>query len=145
MIFIAAIRASKVIFENLTFTVLRAPLRWLDTVPVGRILNRFTADFNTLDSRIANNLGFGMWQILQLLGIMVAGIVVSPFVLLFALVLLCVCGYIASYYIAGAREVKRPESNAKSPIFEQFGSALAGVGTIRAFDKADEYVNRYVT
>ena len=36
------------------------------------------------------------------------------------------------------------ESNAKSPIFEQFGSALAGIGTIRAFDKADAYIERYV-
>ena len=36
------------------------------------------------------------------------------------------------------------ESNAKSPIFEQFGSALAGIGTIRAFDKADAYIERCV-
>ena len=44
--FLAGIRASKQLFQNLTYTVLRAQLRWLDTVPVGRILNRFTADFN---------------------------------------------------------------------------------------------------
>ena len=31
---IASIRASKVLFERLVYTVLRAPLRWLDTVPV---------------------------------------------------------------------------------------------------------------
>ncbi|KAL8702180.1 MAG: hypothetical protein Q9201_004535 [Fulgogasparrea decipioides] len=43
---------------------------------------------------------------------------------------------------SGAREAKRLESNAKSPIFEQFGSALAGIGTIRAYDKADAYVDR---
>ena len=141
-VFLAAIKASKIMFEKLTYTVLRAPLRWLDTVPVGRVLNRFTADFNVLDSRIAYNLGFGMWQFLELLGIMVAGIFVSPFVLLFAIVLLGICVLIAKHYLLGAREVKRLESNAKSPIFEQFGSALAGVGTIRAFGKADEYVER---
>jgi ABC-type multidrug transport system fused ATPase/permease subunit len=42
----------------------------------------------------------------------------------------------------GAREVKRLESTAKSPVFEQFGSALTGVGTIRAFAKTDTYVER---
>lgn len=45
-------------------------------------------------------------------------------------------------YLQGAREVKRLESNAKSPVFEQFGSALTGVATIRAFSKADTYVSR---
>jgi ABC-type multidrug transport system fused ATPase/permease subunit len=45
-------------------------------------------------------------------------------------------------YLDGAREVKRLESNAKSPVFEQFGSALTGVGTIRAFSKTDTYIER---
>jgi ABC-type multidrug transport system fused ATPase/permease subunit len=44
--------------------------------------------------------------------------------------------------MTGAREAKRLESSAKSPVFEQFGSALTGVGTIRAFDKSDTYIAR---
>lgn len=39
---LGALRASRILFEKLTYSILRAPLRWLDTVPVGRILNRFT-------------------------------------------------------------------------------------------------------
>ena len=38
--------------------------------------------------------------------------------------------------------MKRLESNAKSPVFEQFGSALTGVSTIRAFSKTDTYIER---
>ncbi|MCJ1379910.1 hypothetical protein MMC17_003013 [Xylographa soralifera] len=140
--FIAAIKASRIMFEKLSYTVLRAPLRWLDTVPVGRVLNRFTADFNVLDSRIANDMGFFAYQVLELFGIMVAGLIVSPFVLIFAFGLMSISFFVAIRYLTGAREVKRLESNAKSPIFEQFGSALAGVGTIRAFDKTEEYIQR---
>ena len=143
-VYLASIRASKVMFEKLSHTILRAPLRWLDTVPVGRVLNRFTADFNTLDSRIANDLGFFFYQTLELIGIMIAGFFVSPFMILFAIALMIVAGFVAILYLTGAREVKRLESNAKSPIFEQFGSSLAGIGTIRAFDKAEEYIERYV-
>ena len=140
--YVGSMRASRVLFDNLTKRVLRAPLRWLDTVPVGRILNRFTADFNVIDSRMANDLGFGIYQLMQLLGIIVAGLFVSPYMILFSVILLSICLYVALRYLAGAREVKRLESNAKSPVFEQFGSALAGVGTIRAFGKADEYIHR---
>lgn len=52
------------------------------------------------------------------------------------------CLYYASQYLSGAREVKRLESNAKSPLFEQFGSALSGVATIRASNNTDRYIER---
>lgn len=56
--------------------------------------------------------------------------------------LFCICIYVAYLFLIGAREVKRLESNAKSPVFEQFGSALTGVATIRAFSKTDKYIER---
>jgi ABC-type multidrug transport system fused ATPase/permease subunit len=37
----ASIKASHVMFQRMSFAVIRAPLRWLDTVPTGRILNRY--------------------------------------------------------------------------------------------------------
>ncbi len=144
-VFYGSIRASRTLFDKLTHTVLRAPLRWLDTVPVGRVLNRFTTDFNVIDSRMAADMGFMLYNVLQLMGIIIAGLFVSPYMILFALILILICLYYASQYLAGAREVKRLESNAKSPIFEQFGSALTGLGTIRAFDKAETYIERMFT
>ncbi|MCJ1306471.1 hypothetical protein MMC25_000114 [Agyrium rufum] len=142
LMYTISIRASRILFEKLSYTVLRAPLRWLDTVPVGRVLNRFTADFNTIDSKIAGDIGFFFYECLQLIGITVAGLFVSPFMLLFGAILMLIAYFIASHYLYGAREVKRLESNAKSPVFEQFGTLLAGVGTVRAFDKSDEYIRR---
>ena len=141
-VFVASIRASKVLFEGLTFTVLRAPLRWLDTVPVGRVLNRFTADFNMLDSKISMDISFFLHNTMHVLSVIIAGIFVSPFMIIFAVILLALSAYYAGRYLAGAREIKRLESNAKSPVFEQFGSVLTGIATIRAFDKADTYVQR---
>ncbi|KAI4097604.1 MAG: hypothetical protein LQ344_000337 [Seirophora lacunosa] len=142
-VFMASLRASRRLFDKLTYSILRAPLRWLDTVPVGRILNRFTADFAVVDSRMGKDVGFMLYQVTQLVGIIVAGLFVSPYMLLSAFGLLILCWFVALRFLAGAREAKRLESNAKSPIFEQFGSALAGIATIRAFAKADEYIDRY--
>ncbi|KAL8748531.1 MAG: hypothetical protein Q9184_007237, partial [Pyrenodesmia sp. 2 TL-2023] len=141
-VFMASLKASRRLFDKLTYSILRAPLRWLDTVPVGRILNRFTADFAVVDSRMGNDVGFMLYQVIQLVGIIIAGLFVSPYMLLSALGLLVLCLFVALRFLAGAREVKRLESNAKSPIYEQFGSALAGIATIRAFAKADDYVDR---
>ena len=141
-VYIASLKASKKLFDNITHAILRAPLRWLDTVPVGRILNRLTADFDMIDSKIGNDMAFLLYQIIQMMGIIIAGFIVSPWMMLSALVLLAACWRITRLFLAGAREVKRLESNAKSPIFEQFGSVLNGIGTIRAFGKTEEYINR---
>jgi ABC-type multidrug transport system fused ATPase/permease subunit len=131
----------------------------MDTVPLGRILNRFTADFTVVDARLANDIAFGAHNVFRLIGVIVAGyffpsslsesftdtphrVLVSPYVILLSVTLLTICVHIALLYMSGAREVKRLESNAKSPVFEQFGSALTGVGTIRAFDKTSTYISR---
>jgi ABC-type multidrug transport system fused ATPase/permease subunit len=142
LVFLGSIRASKDLFQQLTYTVLRAPLRWLDTVPVGRVLNRFTADFNMIDSHISMDLAFMMHNAMQVMSVIIAGVFVSPWMIAFALLLLAICMHYALRYLTGAREVKRLESNSKSPIFESFGAALTGISTIRAFDKADIYVQK---
>ncbi|KAI0473842.1 P-loop containing nucleoside triphosphate hydrolase protein [Xylariaceae sp. FL0804] len=141
-IFSGSIRASRQLFARMNFVVLRAPLRWLDTVPVGRILNRFTADFHSVDTHLAYALSFGASQFLNLIGVIVAGLFVSPIIIVLACVLLGFAAMYALRYLHAARPTKRLESTAKSPVFEQFGSALTGVLTIRSFDKTQAYIER---
>lgn len=83
-----------------------------------------------------------MYQGMQLFSIIIAGIFVSPYVLLASILLSILCLFIATRFLRGARELKRLESNTKSPVFEQFRSALIGIGTIRSFGKASLYVER---
>ncbi|KAH7027455.1 P-loop containing nucleoside triphosphate hydrolase protein [Microdochium trichocladiopsis] len=141
-VFSGSIVASRTLFAKINFVVLRAPLRWLDTVPVGRVLNRFTADFHSVDTHLAYALGFGIGAILNLVAVIIAGLFVSPLLILLSFVLLAICLWYALFYLHGARPVKRLESTAKSPVFEQFTSALTGVTTIRGFDKSDVYIER---
>lgn len=140
LILAASVRASRNLFNGLTHAMLRAPLRWLDTVPLGRILNRFTSDFHMIDSRIGYELGFFCSQTLEVCAILLAGMIVSPMVLILAGILFVICMKLSMTYLAGAREIKRLESTAKSPVFEQFGSSLAGLITIRAFSKSETFI-----
>lgn len=72
-VFCGSIRASRKMFDKLSFTILRTPLRWMDTVPLGRILNRFTADFNVVDSRLSSDIGYGAHNVFRLIGVVLAG------------------------------------------------------------------------
>ncbi|RPB21589.1 P-loop containing nucleoside triphosphate hydrolase protein [Terfezia boudieri ATCC MYA-4762] len=142
LVFYASLRASNTLFQDLTKTVLRAPLRWLDTVPMGRVLNRFSKDFETIDSRIANDVSSMVYNSLALVGVVAAGFFLTVYMVPLAATMLAISAIYASYYLSGAREVKRLESNSRSPIFEFFGSTLTGVATIRAFGKTEEYIEQ---
>ncbi|KAK5651837.1 hypothetical protein OQA88_11606 [Cercophora sp. LCS_1] len=139
--FYASLKASRTLFEKMLFSVLRTPLRWADTVPVGRILNRFSADFNSVDSDLANN---GTWFLanwLQTLGICVTSFFVSPLIVPLAVLCLGWCLWLAKIYLAAARPAKRLHSTSKSPVLDLFGCTLTGLTTIRAFGRAGSYID----
>ncbi|WYZ44130.1 hypothetical protein EsH8_VII_000566 [Colletotrichum jinshuiense] len=139
--FVMSYKASRRMFEGITRTVLRTPLRWLDTVPTGRVLNRFTADFNVIDNRLGMDLSGAFGAVLSVLGICITAFYVSPLIIPLACVLLLIAVWIARRYLAGARPAKRLESTTKSPIFDLFGSTLVGMLTIRGADKAQTYID----
>ncbi|PHH60274.1 hypothetical protein CDD81_1902 [Ophiocordyceps australis] len=142
VLFVLSIRASRKLFRRTLFAVLRTKLRWLDTVPVGRVLNRMTADFDVVDNKITMDIGFLAWHVLSLLGVCVAALLVSLYILPVALVLVLVAAVVGKVFLDAARPVKRLESNAKSPVFELFNAALAGVPTLRAFQKTHVYTQK---
>ncbi|KAL8792069.1 MAG: hypothetical protein Q9195_005324 [Heterodermia aff. obscurata] len=141
-VYLGSLRASRHLFTSMTQAVLHTPLRWLDMVPTGRILNRFTADFDTVDSTLATGLVLFVYSCLQLAGIVVAGAFVSPWLFALFMPLLIVCGLYARIYLAGARDVKRLQSVMKSPVLDQVDSILSGLATIRAWDQCRSYTER---
>jgi ABC-type multidrug transport system fused ATPase/permease subunit len=142
VVYRGSLRASRKVFQDMAYRVLRTPLRWLDTIPTGRIMNRFTADFNAVDSQLSNNFAQVGAYFLSIIGIMVAAFLVSPYIILFALLLLGICGRVALRYIRGARGIKRLESIQKSPMMSHFTSSLQGLSTVRAFAVTEVFENR---
>ena len=136
------LRTSRVLFERMTHAILRAPLRWVDSVPAGRILNRFTSDAFLVDRRLPGDLGNLFHSVFQLIVTIAASLSVSAYVIVAGLLLMIVYAQIASKYINVAREVKRLNSISHSPIYDQFGSVLSGLSTIRAFHRTDFYMDR---
>ncbi|KAH8201470.1 hypothetical protein TruAng_004394 [Truncatella angustata] len=140
--FFSSVKASKELFRKLNFAVLRAPLRWLDTVPRGRVLNRYTADFHSIDTHLARYLEFGLSSFFNIIGIILTGLFVSPAILALATILILASVSYARYYLQCARPIKRLESVMRSPVFEHFDSTLCGVATIRAFAKVNDYIRQ---
>ncbi|EKG15392.1 Putative ABC transporter protein [Macrophomina phaseolina MS6] len=135
----SSIRASRKLFEHVTYNVLRAPMRWLDTEPTGRVLNRFASDFALVDSRLAGDFNWSAHGVLSVVVIVCAALVVTPLMALPVAALGAACIHYTRIYLAGARDVKRLESTARSPLLELAGASLAGLSTIRAYARSEDF------
>jgi ABC-type multidrug transport system fused ATPase/permease subunit len=84
--------------------------------------------------------GFVLGKGLELIAIVVAGVSVSPTLVLIGAIVIYICKRLSTVYLAGAREVRRLESIARGVVYDHFTSNLTGLVTIRAFRRADHYV-----
>ncbi|KAM3072182.1 hypothetical protein ACMFMG_008639 [Clarireedia jacksonii] len=141
-VYIMSFRGAKSLFRRITFTVLRAPLRWIDTVPIGRIMNRFTSDFNISDSDIPNTIAWGLGDIYRVITVTVVGIFLTPYIVLIIAVMIALSGALAFYVLTASRAIRRLDSITRSEIFEQFRLIVVGIITIRAFRKEDTFMDR---
>ncbi|KAL0951671.1 hypothetical protein HGRIS_008350 [Hohenbuehelia grisea] len=136
-----ALRASRIIFEQLLGTVVRATFRFHDTTPQGRMLNRFGKDVETIDRSLASSLQNVNSSLASLLAsVLTVAFVFPPFFAPAALI-----GYVywrlAVAYLNTGRDLKRMESNSRSPIFSDFGEVLEGIVTVRAFSAEKRFLN----
>ncbi|KAF9877048.1 ABC transporter [Colletotrichum karsti] len=126
-------RASKVMLKRAMTKVLRAPMSFFDTTPLGRITNRFSKDIDVMDNTLTDSLRMYLLTISMLLSTM-ALILAYYYYFVAALVpLLCIFLFSASYYRSSAREIKRHESLLRSHVFAKFSEAVYGTTTIRAY------------
>ncbi|KAI1279478.1 P-loop containing nucleoside triphosphate hydrolase protein [Xylaria sp. FL0933] len=140
-LFAGSVKGSRRLFTKSMFAVLHAPRYWLDTVPMGQILNRLTSDMNGFDTRLMYFTGFFFTALLNLITSVAASVAASPAVLLpFVVALTLVCFHLGVRYLCYSRSARRLESISRSPILDQLDSVLTGVATIRCFDMSSVYV-----
>ncbi|OJI99661.1 hypothetical protein ASPVEDRAFT_163771 [Aspergillus versicolor CBS 583.65] len=141
--FRVAFQASRNLFHRMLRSILRAPLQWHDDVPFGQVLNRFSSDLNVVDSRMGEDLRSTFEFTTEVAMGMFAGILVNPVLLVVAVFLTAVYLHYSRTYLTASRQIKRLESEAKSPIFDHFDTCLSGLPVIKAFGKVDEYRRQF--
>lgn len=133
--FYGSLNASKRLHDQLMLKMLRAPMRFFDSTPTGRIMNRFSKDMETIDQDISMNASMFAYDFMNILAVVVIVSVVTPEFLIIAALIVAIYYFIGAYYLRSSRELKRLESVTRSPIYQNFGQSLVGVATIRAYGR----------
>ncbi|NXF07516.1 MRP2 protein, partial [Smithornis capensis] len=137
-----AMRASRIMHEQLLSNILRVPMSFFDTTPIGRIVNRFAKDIFTVDETIP--MSFRSW-LNCFMGIISTLLLISlatPFFVLIIIPLSIFYFFVLRFYIATSRQLRRLDSVTRSPIYSHFGETVSGLSVIRAYGHQERFLQQ---
>jgi ABC-type multidrug transport system fused ATPase/permease subunit len=114
-------------------------MSFFDTTPLGRIVNRFSKDVYSLDESIPQAFFSFFRTFVAVSSILVVIVSTTPLFGILIIPIAFIYYFVARYYLATSRELKRLDSVTKSPIYAHFSETLNGVSTIRAYGKVSEF------
>ncbi|KAH9902650.1 P-loop containing nucleoside triphosphate hydrolase protein [Cubamyces lactineus] len=139
----ASLQASRSLFLSMLQRLSRAPARFFDVTPIGRILNRFTSDINTVDHALQSSGRAALSGTLNFIISFSVIISVVPSFAPFALFIAWLYIRLAPSYVRASRDLRRLESVSLSPAFAGFDELLRGLSHVRAFGVEARYQDRF--
>ncbi|KAJ3368154.1 hypothetical protein HDU91_000820 [Kappamyces sp. JEL0680] len=123
-------------------SLLRAPMGFFDSQPIGRILNRMSKDVESIDQNL--------WILMFLTTIATAGGIANLAFLCYVdtrmLALVCplivVYFLMLKYYQRSNIELKRFEAVNKSPLYAHVSETMAGISTVKAYGVEASFIDR---
>ncbi|PNF15053.1 Multidrug resistance-associated protein 9 [Cryptotermes secundus] len=131
--------ASKILHDTMFGSILAATMRFFDTNPSGRVLNRFSKDMGAVDEQLPKAMLETIQVLLVMAGILTLVTIVNYWLLVPMVVMAFLFYKVRGIYLATAQDVKRLEGTTRSPVFSHLSASLNGLSTIRA-SQAQEMV-----
>jgi len=136
------VKASRRMVQDLVGSVLGGTMAFFDVTPSGRILNRFSADTDRLDTGLTNifenYLGISAW----ICGALIVVCILLPWFTIPFVPLCLIYKLTEMYFTPTARELQRLEAVSRSPMVSHFTETVLGATTIRAFEMSKQFEDR---
>ena len=140
ILFNGSLTASRRIHQRLMESVTHAKFRFFDQTPLGQLMNRFSKDVESVDQEIAPVAVGVVHCLASIITIVVLISVITPGFLIAGFFITVLYFLIGKFYITASRDLKRLESIARTPLFQQFGETLSGMTTIRAYGDERRFI-----
>lgn len=127
-----ATNSSKHLHDKMLKAVLRAPVRFFDTNPYGRIQNRFSRDIAVMDDFLPRYLELFMILGAFFIGTLLLISISHPWLILATIPYVLMTVFVGSKGITSGREIKRTEAITNTAVYEHISDCIQGVVSIRA-------------
>ncbi|KAF8624506.1 hypothetical protein AX15_005822 [Amanita polypyramis BW_CC] len=131
--------ASQSLHKIASERVIHAPMSFFETTPLGRIMNRFSKDIDTIDNTLGDSLRMFTATTSAILGAIILISIVIPWFLIGVACIMVVYIGIAIFYRASAREMMSLDAILRSLLYAHFSESLSGLSTIRAYGEAGRF------
>lgn len=137
------LKAGRDLHDQMLNSILGAQVRFFDSHPVGRILQRFSRDVEAVDIELQWCFENSIKAFLQVFVNLILIIMVVPMVLLVLAPISWIYYKIQKNYRASAREVKRLDSLSRSPRYAHFKESVNGLVVLRSLDRQDWFYQQF--
>ena len=131
--------SSKALHRKAITTVMRAPMSFFETTPLGRIMNRFSKDIDTIDNTVSDSMRMFLMTFSNVIGAFVLIAIIIPWFLIAVGGITIIYYGLSLYYRASARELKRLDAILRSSLYAHFSESLTGLATIRAYGETERF------
>ena len=114
-------RGASRIFVLMLSKVLYAPMSYFDTTPIGRLMNRFTYDTETLDVTLVMNMTVLMTSCGWLFTGIILQSIILPWQLLVITFIIFMYWVLVLHYRKSAVDLQRLDATSRSPVQAQLG------------------------
>ncbi|KAK0545125.1 hypothetical protein OC845_005247 [Tilletia horrida] len=138
LLFFVSYVACTHLFEDALRALYRAPIRFHDTTPRGRIVNRFGSDVQSVDEQFIHSLTWMSSRVVAfLLSLVIVCVEGSPLFLALVVLLAPAYNWVATCFRTVIRDARRIGQTTKSPVAQTFTDVLSGLAVIRAFGSVE--------
>lgn len=137
------IRAGQNFHNKMLHSVLHAPVRFFDSTPVGRVLQRFSRDLESVDVYLQWMFSAAVNCAMQVMVSLVLILGMMPLMVFVVVPVMAMYYILQRDYRRPAREVKRLDSVARSPRYAHFKESLQGLVVIRSFNKQSWFMKNF--
>ncbi|KAI5960106.1 uncharacterized protein KGF55_004829 [Candida pseudojiufengensis] len=122
--------------------ILHTPMSYMDITPLGRILNRFTKDTDSLDNELGEQMRLFIFPLALIIGIIILCSCYLPYFIIAVPFLIFAFIFLANFYQGSSREIKRLESTQRSLVYNNFNETLTGMLTIKSFKVEQDFITK---
>ncbi|XP_065058100.1 ATP-binding cassette sub-family C member 5-like [Rhopilema esculentum] len=133
------ISASTNLHNMVLKSILKCPMRFFDTTPTGRILNRFSRDLDEIDGRLPWTTEALVKNSSRIIIALVFVAAIFPWFLIAIVPLALLFYYLYCMFRKTNREMKRLDNTSRSPVFSHITASVQGLATLRAYKKTEQF------